>query len=371
MEKRKLGKTGLEVSLIGFGGFHLLEIPAEKARSLLNQYLDMGGNYIETAADYGDGESERKIGPVIEKRRDEVVLASKTGSRIKEGALRDVNRTLNNLRTDHLDILFMHAVKSFEELETIFSEGGAYEAFLELKEKGKVDNLGISMHGQPDVLIKALNKDKFDVVMATFNYFDKFNFPKLEDELLPLAQEKDVGIVLMKALADGFLWKSAEPAFRYAFSLPVSIVVTGINTEEMLKEDIGYAKNYEPMSEKEKEDLYLNAPELGDYVCRQCEECIDCPEDIDIKEIFKLEGYYDRQMRDGKVRNPADFALRDRLRFWFEGEEKAKSLYEELEVKADECTECEECINQCPYNLPIMKKLNIAHYKLSGEDVLF
>ncbi|MFW6271398.1 MAG: aldo/keto reductase, partial [Bacillota bacterium] len=348
MEKRRLGKTGLEVSLLGFGGFHQLEIPAKKVEKLLNYFLDHGGNYVETAAEYGHGEAERKMGPVVGKRRDEIVLASKTHLRDKKGAEESLNQTLTNLQTDYLDLLFMHHVGDKETLDQILSPGGAMELAEKARSKGKIKNIGISMHGQPDILIEALKTDKFDVVMAVFNYFDRFNFPKLEDELLPLAQKKNAGIVLMKPIADGFLWRSAEKAFHYAFSLPVSVVATGMNSMEMMKEDIEYAENYTPMTPTEKEELFKTAPELGNYVCRQCDECYQCPEGIDIKEIFKLEGYYDRQMRDGKPRNPEKFALRDRLRFWFGNDERARELYQKLETKADQCTECEKCLDYCP-----------------------
>lgn len=371
MEKRKLGRTELDVSLIGFGGFHLLEISKADAKVLLNYYLDHGGNYVETAADYGNGESERKIGQVIKNRREEVVLASKTSARDKSGVINDVNRSLDNLKTDHLDLLFMHHVENEEELNKILSDGGALEGFYELKKQGKVRHLAISMHGQPDILIKALKTDHFDVVMATLNYFDKFNFPKLEDKLIPLAKEKNIGLICMKALADGFLYQSVEEAFTYAFSLPVDLVVTGMNTMEMLQEDLQLANNYKKMTGEDKEALYKNAKELNNYICRQCDECVVCPEKIDVKEIFKLEGYYDRQMRDGNPRNPAEFALRDRLRFWFQNQEMAKKLYEDVAIKANDCTDCGDCLSQCPYNLPIIKKLKIAHYKLGNDQELY
>jgi len=372
VEKRVLGRTGLEVSLLGFGGFHLLEIPTEKARSLLNYYLDQGGNYIETAADYGDGESERKIGGVIAQRRDELVLATKTSSRDKGGAKADIERSMKNLQTDYLDLIFMHAVGTHEELKEILNPGGAMEAVRELQKAGKIGYVAISMHGQPDTLIEAIKTDEIDVVMATLNYFDRFNFPKLEGELIPLAQENNIGLICMKPIADGFLWRSAKQAFRYSFSLPVSMVVTGMNSEEMVKVDIDFANNFVQMTQEEKEKLFKEASELGNYICRQCGSCDDvCPEGVNIREIFKLEGYYDRQMRDGKPRNPADFALRDRLRFWFGNQEMAKDLYKQIEIKANRCTECGKCLNVCPYNLPMIDKLKMSHYKLGADNSLF
>src|SRR5512137_881480 len=118
MQKRNFGKTGLQTSLLGFGGFHLCEIPVAEAGYLLNRYLDAGGSYIETAAGYGDGESEMKIGQTVSKRRGEYVLATKTGERKKEGALASIERSLKNLQTDHLDLIIMHAVGKMEDLDT-------------------------------------------------------------------------------------------------------------------------------------------------------------------------------------------------------------------------------------------------------------
>ena len=370
MEKRILGRTGLEVSLLGFGGFHLLEIPADQAYKLLNHYFDNGGNYIETAASYGNGESERKIGPFLAEHREELVLASKTGKRDAEGAMKDIDRSLKNLQTDYLDIIFMHGVKTADELEQILGPNGALEAALEAKRQGKVKHIGITSHGQPDTLIEAIKTDKFDLMMTHFNYFDRFNFPKLENELLPLLKEKNIGAICMKPLADGFLWRSVEPAFRYAFSLPVDMVVTGMNTMDILNTDIELVNNHIPFTEEEQADLFANASELGDYICRQCEDCsVSTKLGENIKKVFKLEGYFDRQMRDGKPRNPSDFALRDRLRFWFGNIDMAKEQYQNIKINACDLLAKKEGLSPCIYNLPIEDKLKMIDYKLGDKDI--
>ena len=371
MEKRKLGKTGLEVSLLGFGGFHLIEIPADKAAELLDNYLEQGGNYLETAASYGDGESEKKIGEIVKDRRDELVLASKTGVRDAEGAMTEINRSLKNLQTDYLDIIFMHGVKDKADLEEILKPGGSLEAAKEAKQMGKVKHIGITAHGQPDVLIEALKTGEFEVMMTHFNYFDNFNFPKLEDEVLPLAKKKNIGTLCMKPLADGFLWKNVEDAFRYVFSLPVDAVVTGMNNKEMLEMDLKLAEEFEPMSEEEKEELFSNAEELGDYICRQCDNCSVSKEfGENIKEVFKMEGYYDRQMYDGRPRNPADYALRDRLRFWFGDKEMAVEKYNELKINAEDLLKETADFKACQYGLDIKNKLEIVDYKLGESQIM-
>jgi predicted aldo/keto reductase-like oxidoreductase len=369
MQKRNFGKTGLKTSLLGFGGFHLLEIAVSEASCLLNRYLDAGGNYIETAAGYGDGESEMKIGLSVSHRRGEFILASKTGERKKAGALASIKRSLANLKTDCLDLIIMHAVGKMEDLDTILAPGGAMEAAVQARQEGKVKFIGISNHGIGDVLIRALKEYPFDAVMTNVNYYDRFNFPEIADTLLPLAHQKGAAIILMKPVADGLLWKSAEPAFRYAFSQDVSVVVAGTNNREMLEADLGFAEGFQPMSQVEEDELITNAPELGNYVCRQCNKCLPCPQDLNIPEIFKYEGYYDRQMADGVVTNAAEFALKERLRFWFDNRGEATKRYMTLDVRADRCNACGDCMPRCPYKIDIIRKMSIVDYKFGGKKV--
>lgn len=370
MEYRELGQTGLKTSLLGFGGFHLLEIPQVDAAKLLHRYLDAGGNYIETAASYGEGESERKIGLSVMNRRDEFILVSKAGARDEPGAAEQIDRSLRNLKTDHLDGLLMHSVSSLAELDQLLGENGAYEAARKAKQAGKIRFIGISAHGWPGALIEALHRDKFDVIMSTINYYDRCNYPEIEGELLPLAQQKKRGVILMKPIADGYLYRSAESAFRYAFSRPVSVVVTGINNEQMLSDDLRYAENFRPMSTGEEAELFTVAPELGTYVCRQCGACAGaCPNAIDLAEVFACEGCFDRQMARGIVQDTADYALQERLRFWFANDSLARERYARLAPDARACTHCGACASVCPYGLDIPAKLALADYKLGKREL--
>jgi uncharacterized protein len=296
MESRDFGKTGIQTSLLGFGGFHLCEIPYDKSEILLNSYLDKGGNYIETAPSYGKGESELKIGKAVGHRRSEYTLVTKGHDRDYEGFKQTFEDSLKRLQTDYVDVLLMHAVDSMATLDKILGEGGAIKAAEEAKAAGKVKHIGLSMHGQPDVLIEALKRYPFEAVMTTINYLDVCNFPEILTELVPLAHEKGVAIILMKPVGDGYLYKSVEPAFRYAFSQGVSVVVAGMNTMKMLENDFELAESFVPMTEGETTLLFETATELGDYVCRQCGACMPCPEGVDITGMFKLEGIFDRQM---------------------------------------------------------------------------
>jgi len=366
MEFREIGGTGLRTSLLGFGGFHLLEIPQKKAEKLLNKYLDAGGNYLETAASYGDGESERKIGASVSNRRNEYILVSKIGARDKESARRQIEDSLRNLRTDHLDILLMHGVASPEDFESVLN--GPYQAALEAQAAGKVNHIGGSMHGWPGGLIEALNRGYFEVVMSTVNYYDRCNYPEIEGILLPLARDKGAGVILMKPIADGFLYRNADAAFRYAFGKPVSVVVTGMNNEQMLADNLRRAEGFVPMSGEEEAQLLASAPELSGYVCRQCGKC-SCPYGIDIMEIFAAEGYYDRQMARGDVNDTADYALMERLRFWFDNRKLGIERYNKLEKQGGACNKCGLCVPMCPYHIDIPYKLSLADYKLAGRNI--
>ncbi len=370
MQRRFLGRTELEVSILGAGGFHLLEISVADAQALLNHYLDAGGNYVETAAEYGDGESEQKVGPVMATRRDECVLATKCHARDQGAAARLIDCSLDNLQTDHADILFMHHIQSRAELEQIMAPGGAIQAAEAARDAGKVGFIGISNHGHPEIMIEALRSYPFDVIMTNFNYYDRFNFPLIEEALLPMAVQNNVGVVGMKAVGDGFLWRSAEQAFRYAWTLPIHVMVAGMNTMAMLEQDLALARAFTPMPQEEQERWFFEAPELGTYVCRLCDKCLPCPEGVDIPRIFELEGWYDRQMWDGVVRDPGDYWLRTALRFWFDNQERARAAYASMPVKADACTDCGECEPRCPYHLPIVDKLFRTHEKLTTAGAL-
>jgi uncharacterized protein len=367
MQKRTLGKTGEKVSLLGMGGFHLLEISRKQVNSLLNRYLDLGGNYIESSASYGNGESEQKIGEAVSRRRDDFLLATKVDKRDKGGALETLDRSLRNFGTDHVDIWFMHAVQDRDAANQILAPGGALEAAETAREQGKVRFVGITGHGQPFGLLHALQEYDFDAVMVPTNYYDHFNFPDISEKLFPLAQLKQTAVIGMKALADGYLWRSWEKALRFALSLPVAMIAAGMNTLESLEKDMTLAGAFKPLSHTEAGELYRDADEYRDYVCRQCPKC-DQIKGIPVKRVFELEGWYDRQMWDGKVVNPEDYALRVRLGSWFNQQEEARNTFHWDDIQLDESDYNRDDLKDfCPYGIDIPRKLRIAVSKLSRD----
>ncbi|MHB1354455.1 MAG: aldo/keto reductase [Anaerolineae bacterium] len=366
LEYRTLGKTGLKVAMLGLGCFHFIERTAAETQAIVARYLEMGGNYVETAYAYGNGDSEKKVGAALQGKRDQVVLATKVAVRDQAGAAKLLDVSLANLQTDHVDIWFMHAIQSPKELDQILLPEGALHAAEAAVQAGKVRFIGISGHGWADVLIDGLNRYPFDVVMHNFNYLDRFNFPSSEQELLPLAIEKGVGVVGMKAVGDGLLYRSPEAALRYTFGLPIATMAAGMNTLAYLETDMAIAKAYQPMTAAEQEALFTDAPELGNYVCRQCGKCLPNERNVPIPTIFQLEGMLDRQMIDFNEHDTAERNLRNQLSYWFALGNVAKERYRALKVNKDDFASCAAVEASCPYGLPIVRKLEFVHAKLTA-----
>jgi aryl-alcohol dehydrogenase-like predicted oxidoreductase len=237
LQRRPLGSTGLHVSVLGLGGFHQGEIGQADVSGLVDTYLAAGGNYIETARSYGGGVAERKLGVALEGRRGQVILATKTGRRDAEGAWREINASLEALRTDHLDLLFYHGVNEPAEVEAIAGPGGAGEAVARARAEGLVRFVGASTHW-PLTLLAAMDALHLDVAMYWVNYLAACNYPELYRSVAPAARARGLGIVGMKPLGDGYLYRSVGPAFTYALAQEVDVLACGFNSPEMLVADL-------------------------------------------------------------------------------------------------------------------------------------
>lgn len=364
--KRPLGKTGLEVSALGLGGFHQVEVNEATVSRLVETFLEAGGNYIETARSYGDGSSEEKLGRILEGKREAVVLASKSGQRDAEGAWRELNESLTALRTDHLDVWIYHGVNTEAQVEALAAPGGAQEAFERARDQGLVRYVAASSHW-PLTLLTAMERLHLDAVMYWVNYLVTCNYPELYQVIAPAARARGLGIIGMKPLGDGYLYRSVNEAFSYALAQEVDVLACGFNSVEMLQQDIRAVSEWRRPTAEELERILREAPELGDYVCRQCGECRLA--DLDLPKVFELEGKYDQQMFDGRPHDVADYALRERLRFWFHNQATAAELYKPYAEKVAHLLDYGAPLPSCPYGIDLGYKLRIAHLKLGdGED---
>jgi predicted aldo/keto reductase-like oxidoreductase len=257
--KRKLGKTGVEVTILGLGGEGVLRTHGydRAAYDLINRALDLGINYCESARAY-DG-SESYYGKALRERRGEVFLTSKSHDRRKAGALAHLTQTLRNMQTDHLDLWQVHDVRTDADIKEIFAPGGAIEAFVEAKEKGLVRFIGVTGHHDPAVIRACIERFPFDTVLLPVNPAEPAH-ESFIDEALPSARERNMGIIGMKVYLRGFAAKipgytGMEPFFRFALSQPVSTVVIGCDDLRQLEENVRFASSFQPVTGEESAAL--------------------------------------------------------------------------------------------------------------------
>jgi aryl-alcohol dehydrogenase-like predicted oxidoreductase len=214
MPTRNLGKTGYRPGIFSLGGQAAVEKPDNEAMavSIIEKALDLGVNYIDTASAYGGTQrwSQRYIGTVMARRRGEVFLTSKTYDRTRDGSLRLLEESLRLLNTDHLDLWQLHNVMRIEQIEQIFAPGGAIEALQQAREQKMVRFLGITGHFDPEPLMEGIRRFPFDTVLMALNAADRHK-ASFAEKLLPLAVEKQLGIIGMKIPARSRILGSWNP----------------------------------------------------------------------------------------------------------------------------------------------------------------
>jgi aryl-alcohol dehydrogenase-like predicted oxidoreductase len=250
--KRPLGKTGLEVTILGLGcvaigyGPHSIK---EGAR-LVEACVDAGINYIDCASSYGN--AEVKVGEVMKTRRQEVVLTTKTLEREKESSWREINRSLERLKTEYVDLLQIHSINSIDQLDQILK--GSLLSAIRAQEEGLCKHIGITGHTRPDVIKEALNRYPFETTLVPLSSTDKL-VNDFGDVLFPLAKEKGFGVIAMKVLAAGNVTDYVAESLRYAMSLPVSTAIVGMGTLDDVRQNVEVAKRFTPMSAAERRAL--------------------------------------------------------------------------------------------------------------------
>ena len=333
MEYRKLGKTGLTISRMGFGGIPIQRIDAEGTRKLLHEMADKGINYIDTARGYTV--SEAYLGYAMEGIRDKFVVATKSMARTKEAMAADIENSLRNLRTDHIELYQVHN-PSMEQLDQVIGKDGALEALMEAREAGRVGHIGLTCHSV-QVFERALELDWVETIMFPYNIVESQG-----EELIRKCTEKNVGFIAMKPLAGGAI-EDASLALRYiCANKNVTVVIPGMAEEGELDENIQACEDEKSLTEEELKKIEDVKKQLGTDFCRRCNYCAPCTVGINIPSVFLFAGYLQRY-------NLADWA---------------KDRYSTLAVKASACVGCGECEKRCPYHLPIREKL-----KKCAEDM--
>ena len=295
MPYRALGRTGVTVSAIGLGGYHIGKKELEEAESIriIRSAIDRGLTFMDNCWDYNDGASEIRMGKALrDGYRHKAFLMTKVDGRTKEAAARQMEECLRRLQTDHIDLMQMHEIIRLEDPDRIFAEGGAMEALVAAQQAGKIRYIGFTGHKDPLVHLRMLeiaaaNNVRFDAVQLPLNVMDA-HFRSFEHQVLPRLVQDEVGVLGMKALGDPFILQSQTvtpiECLHYALHLPTSTVITGIDSMKILDQALEAAQTFKPMSQEAVAGLLARtaqAAATGKY------------------ELFKTSNRY-----DGTAKNP-------------------------------------------------------------------
>ncbi|WP_462392479.1 aldo/keto reductase [Clostridium cadaveris] len=327
MEYRVLGKSGLKISAIGFGGIPIQRGSVEEAKGAIVKAQDLGINFIDTARGYTV--SEEFIGEALEKRRSSWIIATKSMARDKVSMAKDIEISLKNLRTNYIDLYQLHNIKTREDLEKVLSEEGAYRALIDAKESGKIGHIGLTSHSL-ELLEYAIELDKFETIMYPYNIVEN-----QADELFKRANELNIGVIAMKPLAGGAI-EDGTLALKFIRNNPaVTVAIPGMGNCKEVEENSKVYEENQNLSEEDLKNINEIKKELGNEFCRRCGYCAPCPRGIDIPTMFIFSGYKERYG----------------LGAW------AEDRYFSQKNRAKDCIECGACEKKCPYELPIRKML--------------
>ena len=336
MEYTNLGNTGLKVSRLGFGGIPIQRITQEEATALIRKLPEYGVNYIDTARGYTV--SEEYLGIAMEGIRDKFVLATKSMARTREAMEKDIETSLKNLRTDHIDLYQVHNAPP-AQMKIVTGEGGALEALLEAKAAGKIGHIGITAH-EIGTFEMGLEMDWVETIMFPYNFVEL-----QAADLIRKCAEKGKGFICMKPLAGGAI-ENAPLAMRFiASNKDITVNIPGMASEDELKQNVAAACDPTPISEEELREVQNIRDTLGNQFCRRCNYCQPCTMGINISFCFTINGYLTR------------YGLKD----W------AIGRYKGMAVEPNACIECGMCESRCPYHLPIIEMLKDVYSNFQKE----
>ena len=271
MPTNSFGKTGYKVGILSLGGQAAIEIEGneELSEKIVNRAIDLGVNYIDTAAAYGGGVSQKHIGRVLKTRRNEVWISTKTHLLNYDDSMRLLEESLKSLQTDHLDLWQLHNIQRQDQVDQVFADDGAIKALEKAKSEGIVKHLGITGHYEPMILLKCINRYDFDTILMAVNGAD-VHYLSFKNYLLPEVQKKGMGIISMKVATRGRMLSTWEPppredqpermatlkpgaltikeALEYNMTLPVSTTIIGVDDVAQIEENVKIASEFSPLS---------------------------------------------------------------------------------------------------------------------------
>lgn len=332
MQRITLGKTGLEINRFGFGGIPIQRVEEKQAVETVLHAVEKGVDFIDTSRVYTT--SEKRIGLALKKTSKRVVLASKSRSRTSDLVQKDLETSLQELQKDYIDIYQCHFVQNDDDYEQVIAPGGALEGLVQARDKGLIGHIGITSHNL-DLMDRILDEGLFATIMVCFSFLE----PKARDKIIPKALEQNVGVIAMKSFSGGII-DNPRLALKYALSYPDLAIIPGVESKDLFDQNWDVFQGTHQLTEAENQEINEIVKEYDKNFCRRCDYCQPCSEDIPIQLILGLR-----------------WALK---RF---GKGFVQEVWpKESIAKARNCSECGECLDRCPYQLPIpdLIKENVA-----------
>lgn len=327
-----LGKTGLTVSEVGFGAIPIIRLDEDAAVDVLRRAYESGITLYDTANAYRD--SEKKIGRALGDVRNKVILATKTTRRDAPGAVEQLENSLRMMKTDHIDIYQLHQIAQEKDMDSVTGPGGVMEAVVKAKEQGKIGYIGVTSHNLA-MAIKLVKTGLFSTVQFPFNFIED----AAKDKLHIAARKRGMGIFAMKPFAGGMI-DNARVAFKFLREHPDVIAIPGFDSPEKVDEVVSFYQRPNTVTEEDLDLMKKYRLELGKQFCRRCEYCQPCPQGVMITTAMGYKVLAARMSPKVSV-------------------EFSKIPMESVSL----CTECRECVDRCPYELPIPDILKV-HYDL-------
>ncbi len=323
MKRIVIGKTGIEVNRLGFGGIPIQTVDENQAIETVLHAVEGGIDFIDTSRAYTT--SEGRIGKALQQTYKKVTLATKSPKRTSEGVLADLQISQKELQRDYIDIYQCHFVNDEKAYEQVINSGGALEGLIKAKEEGSIGHIGITSHSL-DLLDRILDDGFFETIMVCFSFLE----PAAREKIIPKAIDKNVGILAMKPFSGGVI-DNAKLALKYVLSQQGVLALAGVEDKDLFDENWEVFQGSHELDDAEKRQIEEFRKSYDKVFCRRCDYCQPCSEEIPIQMVLGIRSMAKRMGTGILEKGPRSGGI-----------EKAKK-----------CSECGECMERCPYKLPI------------------